>query len=84
MIITPGCENIFSRYSSTFNPFDFAVVTKEYIMAEISAPSGVAENSQFFLPTTKGLIALSARLLESGMFPSSRNRLRYFFSFRAK
>ena len=52
------------------------MVTMEYIMAEISAPSGVAENSQFFLPTTKGLIVLSARLLDSGMFPFSRNRVR--------
>ena len=47
----------------------------EYSIAEIFAPSGVAENSQFFLPTLKGRITLSARLLDKGMFQGDVPRL---------
>ena len=38
------------------------------------APLGDVEKSQFFRPTTKGLMAFSARLLSTGMFPFSKNR----------
>ena len=49
-------------------------------MALASAPFGLAENSQFFLPMTNGFTALSAVLLSTGMFGSSKNAYRYFFS----
>ena len=48
-----------------------------------TAPFTDAENSQFFRPIVNGRIAFSARLFETGIFPSSRKRHRYIFSFFA-
>lgn len=53
-----------------------------YMIALASAPFGVLEKSQFFLPITKGLMARSARLLEISILPSSRYLRRYFSWFR--
>ncbi len=39
-------------------------ITRLYNIAEDSAPFGVPENNQFFLPITKGLIAFSALLFD--------------------
>lgn len=44
----------------------------EYNKALESAPFGVLEKSQFFLPITKDLIALSALLLSIDNLPSFR------------
>lgn len=51
-------------------------------MALALAPLTEWANSQFFLPTTNDRIAFSARLLSTGIWPSSRQRYRYGFSLR--
>ena len=51
----------------------------EYIMELDLAPLSVLENKKFFLPMTKGLILLSALLLEISRRPSRRKRSRYSF-----
>jgi hypothetical protein len=59
------------RYSYGFSPFSFAVSMILKTVALAFAPDGVLANSQFFLPMTKGLILLSARLLSISSLPSS-------------
>ena len=59
--------------------FTFADSIILYITAFAFAPATVSANSQFFLCTAKGLIALSALEFVSGIFPSSKNLIRLSF-----
>jgi len=53
------CSNKYFKYSKGFKLFSFEVSIMLYMIALADDPFGVLENSQFFLPITKGLIALS-------------------------
>ena len=59
------------RYSYGSRLFSFAVSMMLKTVALALAPEGVLAKSQFFLPMTKGLMLLSARLLSIYSLPSS-------------
>ena len=54
-----------------------------YATALACAPSGVAQKSQFFLPTVKGRMEFSLKLFDRLHRPSSRYVYRYCFRFWA-
>ena len=69
-------------YLLIFKLFTFADSITEYHTAFALAPLTLSANSQFFLCTAKGLIALSAFELVSGILPSFKNLLKFSFWFK--
>ena len=70
---TPGrLLKIYVKYLYGSRLFAFAVSTILYTVALAFAPLGLPLNNQFFLPTVNGRIALSAKLLDISIFPSSK------------
>jgi len=61
------------KYRSGWTPFWLALSISEYIPQELSAPSGLLLNSQFFRPRTKGRMAFSQALLSGVKWELSRN-----------
>lgn len=64
------------------NPFALAVSIMLYVAALASAPYGLAENNQFFMPTANGRIVLSSNELVIGKYPSLIYSLNPFLKFR--
>lgn len=71
-------SNKYFIYLYTLILFTFADSISEYITAFAFAPSILSANSQFFLCTANGLIALSAKLFDKGILASLKNSLSSF------
>jgi hypothetical protein len=61
------------KYACGSMPFALQVSTSENRLALALAPATVSLNNPPFLPTTKGRIAFSQRLLSRGTSPCLRN-----------